>query len=908
MSQSTGDGHTPKHAPAAFSGSLLTTKLFVPAVRTKQVDRPRLIDKLKGGLDKALILISAPPGYGKTTLLSTWAASCGQPVAWLNLDQGDNDPIRFWRYIDAALQKLNHRVGDRIRPALYSMQPPVLQQIVIGFVNDIVASGRTFVLVLEDYHVIVNAEVHNGINFLLDNAPPNLRVIVTTRSDPPLHLALRRARGQVTEIRATDLRLSTEEATVFLNQIMQLGLAAEDIRVLERRTEGWIAGLHMAALSLRDEIDRHSFVSAFSGDDRHVADYLFDEVFQRQSTQIRDFLIRTSILERLNASLCDAVAERQDSQAILNTLERANVFLIPLDHTRCWYRYHHLFRSLLRRQLQQGNPDIIPKLHRRAGVWYEENHLVAEAIEHALKAHDYDQAATSISQVLADSLWKSGEAITILRWLESLPEELLSSRPDLCAFHALTLFLTGELKGAEARLQIADQILDSEPILDQHHRAEQKGMLAAVRTYIAFFQGDAAGIMQFARQALDLLPSESTMWRDSVAINLGDAYNIAGDLSGAQKMYSEVLGASQSSGNIFLGLLAGAKLAVSYKDQGQLRNAEEICRRLIQFATTREKPSLEIAGKLFGIWGEILCEWNELERAEAHIRKAVELCEREGNVATVGLSYLYLLRVLWAKHDLAAVEQTLFKLDELARSSNVPMWIPEALVAWKSWLWLRQGNLEAAEQILRTHGISPQSTPGYRQEGAYLSLARLLIAQGRPGETDCFLPQLYSQAESRGQIGLMIVCLCLSALAGARQGLKGKAVDFLEKALAFAEPEGYVQVFLEEGPPMARLLHEVATRGVTSWYAGKLITAFSGHIPQLDKHGALVNQLVQPLSAREIEVLKYMAEGKSNAEIASHLYLSPNTLRAHSHHIFGKLDVHNRLQAVNKAKELGLIE
>ncbi len=712
-------------------------------------------------------------------------------------------------------------------------------------------------------------------------------------------------RGQLTELRQADLRFSAEEAEAFLKQGTNVVLSKEEVLSLNARAEGWVAGLQMAALSVRDKEDASRLIANFSGGHEYIMDFFAAEVLAQQPKPIRTFLLQTSILNRLCGPLCNALTQRSDGQQTLEEVRQSNLFVVNLDSQRYWYRYHHLFSDLLRKQLQQKTPDLIPELHRRASCWYEQNGLIGESIEHALRADDYERAEGLISQALADSLWKSGESMTILRWLESLPEKMFHSRPYLCAFHALTLFLTGQLGKAESRLKIAEQLLEQEIFPNEHRRAESKGMIAVVRAYIAYFQGDAQAIIKFANKALDLLPEENLMWRNSAAINLGDAYSIIGNLTAAQQAYSEALKSSQAAGKLFLALLAGAKLAVAYKEQGHLHSADEICQQLIQFAEEDKKSTTEMRGKLFAIRGDILCEWNELESAETYLHKAVELCRHEGNVAALGLSYLYLIRVLFARKK--DIQETLLQLERFVRASNVPIWIYEGFVAWKSWFWISQGNLAAAEQVLQENGITSDGEPGFRREGEYFALARLLIAKGCPAETEKFMEKLCSRAEMKGQTGLMIVCLSIRSVAHEMQGLREDAISLLEKALSLGEPEGYVQIFIEEGQPMARMLYEIAARNIAPKYVGKLLAAFSMHSPQSSKRATQTDDVIEPLSKRELDVLCLIAEGLTNQQIASRLYLSLRTIKFHTSNIYAKLGVNSRTEALAKARILGLL-
>ena len=879
------------------------------------VDRPRLLKKLDEGLHPScrLVLIIAPAGYGKTTLLSAWVSSLEQPTSWLTLEEGDNDPLRFMAYLAAAASKIEENAGLSFASTLQSLQPPVLEELFPSLVNLFGGISREFVLVLDDYHLVASPENHKAINFLIDHKPPQMHLVIVTRKDPPLPIPLLRARGQLVELRQADMQFTADEAEVFLKRGMGVELSSEDVAILTNRTEGWIAGLQMAALSVKGRADAPRVMANFSGGHEYIVDFFASEVLAHQPESIRTFLIQSSILDQLCGSLCEAVTEQSQGQQTLEHLQQANLFVVALDSQRTWYRFHHLFRDLLRKQLQQEAPDIISALHQRASRWYQQNKFAEEAIDHALSAEDYERAASLISETLAESFWKRGETVTVLRWLDALPDKWLFTRPDLCAYHALNLFLTGQLEKAEGRLRSMEELLAEESHNEEvttsykRRRAEYKGMAAAVRAYIAYFRGDGTAIIQFARQALDLLPEENTIWRISAAINLGDAYSVSGDLEAAERAYVEALKASRSARSNYLGLLAGTKLAVAQKNQGHLRSVAELCQQLISLATVSDETHTEMTGKVYAIWGDILCEWDELERAEAMLQKAVDLCKQEGNVAAIGLSHLYLLRVLLARGNTQAMEDALRYLEELEQETSMPVWIHKSIVAWKSWVWVNEGRLEEAARYLSQNEISAQHDLGFRGEGEYLSLARLQIAQGHAAEADELMSKLYLDAERQGQLGLMIACLCIRAVANTTQGLRDEALKNLDKALSLAEPEGFIQVFVEEGPLMARLVYEIAEKRADRQYTGRLLAAFAKIAPPAQQQLRMNEEIIEPLSQRELEVLHLIAAGLSNQEIAAHLYLSVRTIKFHTGNIYSKLGVKSRTEAVARARSLGLL-
>ncbi|MGD8398656.1 MAG: LuxR family transcriptional regulator, partial [Anaerolineae bacterium] len=568
--------------------SLLQTKLYIPPIRRELVSRPRLIERLNAGLNGCLTLVSAPAGYGKTTLVTQWLNSTKCPSTWLSLDESDNDPTRFLVYFVAALRTVDADIGKGVLSALQSPQPPPVEAVLTSLINDAAAIPDRILLVFDDYHLIESPPVDNALTFLLEHLPAQMHLVIVTREDPHLSLARLRARGHLTELRAADLRFTASEAADFLNQVMGLELAAEDIAVLERRTEGWIAGLQLAAISMQGREDTAALIKSFAGSHRHVLDYLVEEVLKQQSESIQTFLLQTTVLDRLTGSLCDAILGRgaddqrstgdrntfalqlpsssASGQEILEHLERSNLFVVPLDEERRWYRYHHLFADLLRQRLHQTQPEQVPILHRRASKWYEQNGFVDEAIEHALRAEDFERAADLV-EGRAETPWGRGEQIRLQGWLEALPAEQVLSRPQLCIFHAWGLFASGQQSAAEQSLQAAERALERTagretdaapakrvrmPVSDM---TKIQGRAAAVRAFMASFRGDVSEIIQYSRQALDRLPEQDLVWRSSAAIALGDAYSFNGELVAACRARLEALEASKATGNWYMILI-----------------------------------------------------------------------------------------------------------------------------------------------------------------------------------------------------------------------------------------------------------------------------------------------------------------------------------------------------------------
>jgi LuxR family maltose regulon positive regulatory protein len=920
---------------------LLTTKLYIPPARPSLVPRPRLIEQLDEGLHsgRKLTLISAPAGFGKTTLVSEWVdhlRSDGAKedqveyrIAWLSLDESDNDPTRFLSYTIAALRTIEADIAKGVLSALQSPQPPPAEDILTVFINEITVIPGRIVLVLDDYHLIEARPVHDALTFLLRHLPPQMHLVIATRDDPHLPLARLRARGQLTELRATDLRFTSSEAAEFLNQVMGLNLSVEDIAALETRTEGWIAGLQLAAISMQGREDATSLIESFSGSHRYVLDYLIEEVLDQQSERVQNFLLQTAVLDRLTGPLCDAVrfgfsktpTGQDNGQAILEMLERANLFIVPLDNERRWYRYHHLFADLLRQRLHQTQSERLPILHNRASEWYEQDGLADEAIEHALRAKDFERAANMI-EAYVDDIWQLGEHSRLRRWLDGLPDEVIFSKPNLCIFHSVHLFYGGQMDEAVLRLQAAEQALDPsisfetdtaliEPdqLLDPNS-ITLLGRAVAVRAGWAAYLGDVQGMIQYARQALQYLPECDSAWRSTALGSLGNAYSFMGDVASAYQARSEALEASRAAGNAYLILYASLRLVLTLRDLGRLSQAIEICQQQSELANESGLSQTVVVGWLTTLWGEVLAERNELDRALQLVLKGVELTERGKGVAVLCASYLCLMRVLFSRGEMDNAKEIIQKVNSITLEHDVPPWTTNQMAAWQGRIWLAQDRLDSASQWAEEYELDVDGELGPLHDFDYVVLARILIAQGKLDETDRLLQRLLEAAEAGGRTSKVIEILMLQALAFQAGGDTTRAMAALERALALAEPGGFIRIFVDEGPPMARLLYEAVTRGIAPDYARRLLAAFPVPEPEQaapSRTQASRSDLIEPLSERELEVLQLISEGLTNSEIASRLYLSLNTVKSHTRNIYGKLGVHSRTQAASRARALGLL-
>ena len=911
--------------------SILATKLYIPPTRPELVSRPRLIEQLNEGLHRKMTLISAPAGFGKTTLVTEWLDSLRldatkenqieNKIAWLSLDEGDNDLVRFLTYFTAALNQIEGieaTFGKGALSMLLSPQAPPIETVLTSLINEIAAISVKIILILDDYHLIEAQPIQDALSFLLENIPPQMHLVIATREDPHLPLARLRSQDQLTELRAAELRFTSSEAAEFLNQVMGLDLSVEDIAALETSTEGWIAGLQLAAISLQGKEDTSKLIRSFSGSHRLVLDYLIEEVLQQQSESVQTFLLETSILDRMIGSLCDALTGQDNGQATLEMLERSNLFIILLDEERRWYRYHHLFADLLRRRLGQAHPEQMPILQSRASEWYKKNGFTDEAIEHALRGEYFERAATLIEDQFDN--YERGDQTLLRRWLAEIPEEFVFSRPRLCILHAWNLLSFGHLETADRSLQAAEKMLDPNsdhalvysPDKDQLSdttRMKLVGRVAAIRSFLVAYGGDIPRTIRYARQALEYLPEQELQWRSGVLITLGDAYANKGQMSAAHKARSDALVTGKASGDPYLLMIVNSRLAEILRQQGKLQQVIDICERQWKSACEIGISESVVVGWLLGIWGEVLAELNNLDKAIDQVKKGVKLTASGGDVLHEVMTNLCLVRVLFSRGDITGAQGIIQSIENSADKYDIPHRALLQLSAWQVRIWLAQGKLEAASQWARERELDPDGKPTYLHEVEYIVYARILITQGKLDEANRLLQRLIESAEMGGRISIVIEILILQSLAYQAGEDAAQAVTVLEKALRLAQPSGFIRTFVDEGPPMARLLYEALSREIAPEYVQRLLAAFPVDEPEKtgpSKTQIPKSELVEPLSEREIEVLQLIALGLTNPEIATRLFLSTHTVKVHTRNIYGKLGAHNRTEAVARARSLGI--
>ena len=901
--------------------SIIATKLYTPPSRPELVLRPRLTGQLNSNPHHKLTLISAPAGFGKTTLLSEWLADGRRPAAWLSLDEEESDLTRFLTYLIAALQTISGDIGAVVLPVLASPQPLPVEAILSDLINDIAAIPDDFILVLDDYHLVDDPSVDRALGFLLERQPPQMHLAITTREDPNLPLARLRVRDQLTELRAADLRFTPSEAAEFLNQVMGLALTADEVAALDSRTEGWIAGLQLAALSMKGNRDVSEFIQAFTGDHRYIVDYLVEEVLKKQPEALRRFLLETSILDRLNGPLCDVVTGQPGGKARLEALQRGNFFLIPLDDRRHWYRYHHLFADVLRAHLTAERPAQLPILHSRASEWYAQNGSMPEAIHHALAARDFERAAGLIEQALPATRQSRQEA-TLLHWLQALPDDVFQHRPMLSVHYAGALLQNGKLDGVEAHLRAAERWLGEDvgmlPVFaDEVDFQRLPGLVAMYRAALALIRGDSAGTMTHARRVIDLAREEDNFMRGAASSLMGLAAWTGGDLETAHRMFASGMDYLLQDGYIADVIGGTVTLSDIRMTQGRLREALGNYERGLQLATRHGGPPLRGAADMHVGLSDIYRELNELDLAGQHLQNSLALGELNSLPKNPYRWRLASARLRQIRGDSDGALVLLDEAERLFESDFSPNVRPVAAI--RARLWIGAGRLAEALGWTRAVGVSAEDDPSYLHEFEHITLARLLLAQaggdaagnGLP-EAIALLDRLLRAAEDGGRMGSVVEILVLQSLAQQLQGDRPAALAQLQRALTLAEPEGYMRLFLDEGDALAQLMAEAAGQGIMPDYTGRLLSAFAaerqgpaaGMAQPVSPSSSLP---IEPLSHRELEILRLFQTELSGPEIAQELVIGLSTVRTHSKSIYSKLNVNSRRAAVRRAEELGLI-
>jgi LuxR family transcriptional regulator, maltose regulon positive regulatory protein len=862
---------------------MLASKVFIPPTRPMLVRRPRLMQILNGGLDRALTLISAPAGSGKTVLTADWAASCGRPAAWLSLDEGDNDPAGFLSGLIACLRTICADIGAGVSAVVQSSRPQPTESLLSALLDDIAALPADFLLVLDDYHCIEAKPVRDALALLLEHRPRQMHLAIVTREDPDLPLARLRARGQLTELRAADLRFSHAETAEFLNHCMGLDLPAQYVTALEARTEGWAAGLQLAAISLKGREEAGEFIRSFTGSNSFVTDFLMEEVFRRQPGDLVRFLLRTSVLDRFCGPLCDAVTASPDhsGQETLERLERANLFLVPLDSERRWYRYHSLFTDLLRQRLRRSADESAAELHLRASRWYEDNGMEVEAFRHAAAAGDLDLAGRLIDG-RGMPLHFRGAIAPVLHWLESLPAAAMRSRPSLWVSYASALMMSGSPAAVEARLQAAEAALQG--VKADTEVRDLEGRIVALRAMTAAVGNGAEAVLEQSRRSLELLSPDNQAFRTFAALAQAIALQLQGRVEEARGAFTVIMAGARASGNLMCAIACASSLGFVQETENQLHPAADTYGGILKMVGDPSHMSNYTAH--LGL-ARISYEWNDLDAALQHGQQAAGLvgqieCESPAAPAVL------LARVRLARGDASGAADLLDWAEKSARRHAFEDLMPEVEAA-RVLVLLQRGKTKAAAHLAEESGLPAE-------------LARVRLVQGDPSAASQIIDPLLTQAESGGPANGRLRLTALAALALHARGEREAAIRLLGGALALAQPGGYIRLFLDEGAAMAGLLSDALAHGAGSEYAEKLLAAFQA--------GGMATPGTRPpmeaLSRRELEILRLIAKGFSNQEIAERLFISLSTVKGHNQSIFGKLQVQRRAEAMVRARELGL--
>jgi len=905
---------------------LLTTKLFSPPVRPNTLPRPRLIQSLEAGINGKLTLVSAPPGFGKTTLITTWLHGTDRPFTWLSLDEGDNDPVSFLTYLGVALQKIDESIGLSTPTFISTPQLPAAALPVTTLINDIAAVPESFVLVLDDYQVIHTQWIHAAIDFLLNHQPPNFHLVLITRKDPPISLPSLRVRAEVVEIRADDLRLTSDESAAFFNQALGVNLNRETITALESRTEGWIAGLQMASLAMKGSLSTfdgseppsleaaRDFIKAFRGSHRYVIDYLVDEVLTQQPMGIRNFLYQTAILDRFTAPLCDAVADFGDltrldlgsrslshlehhpldsSKDILEYLERANLFLIPLDAERKWYRYHQLFSDFLRTELEEKSKKA---LHLKAARWFETNELLPEAVKHALASGDMEESARLIAKA-AEQTFHDISFITLSDWLDTLPEELVLTNDELSIYKGFLLFFNEWNMDAAVYAQAAEDHLspDAPP--------SRRGRLLCLKAHIALCEDDLESVIQVSTEALSCLHDDDVFFRSLTLNVLGQASELQGDIAAAADVYRQGALGEREKGNQLGAMVALVNLVLALNEMGERRQALALCQQVIQEGADQGSNDPILGEGVNVVWSLISYEANQLELALNQARRAVELSKQADITDGILWGLFNLAHAYFASGQIELMLETTREAQQYADRVK-----PGALqAAWcaalEAQVSLQQGDLDAASRWAEAAELKPEDTPHYWYEFVYFVYTRLLLVQSRHNDAENLLTAMEHTAKKGGRNRKLITIYLLQAQLLQARGKEQQAVGLVEKALRLAAPQDYRRAFLDEDKTIFNLL--LQSRPIAPEFVDQILK--DGGASGISEPVRHKQPLVEPLSERELEILRLIATGRSNPEIAEVLYLSLNTVKWHVKNLYGKLEVSNRVEAVERARELNFL-
>ncbi len=894
---------------------MLVTKLHIPLSSPNLVHRTTLFDKLNQGLNRKLIFLSAPAGFGKTTALSDWIAINKIPTAWYSIDNRDNDPAEFLNYIIAAIQSIKSDFGLTSLELLVAPQKPNIETIAGLIINDTLKIDNDFLVVFDDFHLIKSSEVISIIKFFIEHSPPQMHLVISTRSDPPLPMARLRSQNQLTEIRSPDLSFSSNDISIFFNKKLRLGLSLDDIYSLESKTEGWIAGLQLVALSMQGRNDLSEFIKVFAGDNRYIMDYLIEEVLNMQTEEVKNFLLKTSLLEQVSGPLCDSVLGINNSQSILEHLDRNNMFIIPLDTERHCYRYHHLFADLLKQRLITEYKSIIEELHNNACNWYEQNKMYKFAIDHALEIKNYKKSTQLLSEMV-ENLWETGQHTAIMKYGELLPDDIIKNNPQFCLYYAWILITTGQIPKVEPFLSNAEKIIlgkiedSTSPNDEKQYHKLLLGKIYVAFAYLNSHFEHSDCIFDYCKLAMDNLDEDNSLWYSWAWFSYGIAFFSIGELPKSNEAFIKALEYGKKCGNIYLISTIVIRLAESEQQLGHYSSAYNRCTDLLSFLKEKGYSDITKAdwtfASLYFVMGTTQFTWVEMDKAYESVKTAYNLA-KDGKDVYLKIFILMFYSVLLKMHGHPEGDDRIVDLEELIKKNTIPPFLTSMYIGWKIYVLMIAGQIERAQDVITEHELTLEKEKTHSNEVAYLAYARFLVYQYKLNDAETLLSELYTLAFSGMRIERLIDIKILLALLYKFKGDLNTAVSNMVEAMEFASEENLISYFLFNADHTHDLMNEAFKIQATS--KTKIPKKFVNKLQSiLEKYkNQKKNKQESELSSRELETLKLIAENLTNKEIADRLFISLNTVKTHVKNILLKLEVDSRLIAVSKSKELGII-
>ena len=895
---------------------MLLTKLHIPPTGNKIVHRSELSEKLNVGLSRKLILVSAPAGFGKTTVVSDWIDQNKVPAAWFSIDTGDNDPADFLGYIISGIQSIHKEFGLSALKLLNSPNKPSVESIASLLINEILNINKDFLLVLDDFHLIKNNEVLILVTYLLEHIPGNIHIVILTRSDPALSLSRLRSQHQLVELRSSDLSFSANDISVLFNKKLKLGLSIDDVYSLETKTEGWIAGLQLTALSMQGREDISGFIQDLKGDNRYIMDYLMEEVLKIQTDGIKEFILQTSILEQMSAPLCNSVLNRNDSQQVIETLEKNNMFVIPLDNERNWYRYHHLFADLLKQRLQLRDKAAIIELHNKAIEWYKNNAMPLFAIEHAIVTENFEKSIQYLGEIV-EEMWKNGQHAAILKYGDMLPDELINTNPEFCLYYSWILITTGQIQKAEPFLasakKITKKIIDDRDATIEIINLNSKllGKISVALAYLNIFTMSSDIVLEYSQTAMKYLSKEDSLWLGWIWYSVGMAEMTKGNLKQGTIALQNSLENCKKSNNLYLISTVAAIIAYHEQKLGHYRASFKHCSDIIKYMKVNGYSQIAKAewtySGLFTMMAVIQCIWTDFDGALENVKTAYALCKNQKNIGQKIIALLAYSYILYAREEKTEALNRLAELEEVMKKYKVSPFTTDTYIGWKIRILIDSDQLGEANNFALENGLGLNKKISYKEEHSYIFYIRLLLAQNKFNEADSMLSDLYSQVHSGNRIETLVYLKILYALMYKMTGNQEKAVSSLIEAMEFAADENMLYYFLFDLNFTNDLFKEVfkihanSKTNIPKKFIDDLKVA-------LEKRKNLKKiNLESIISTRELDTLILIAQDLSNQEIADKLFISLNTVKTHLKNIYLKLEVANRAKAVAKARELGII-